>query len=182
MYHFFSMNKSTSTSISRRPPRVWPLRCRCVAQLQQRRGLLLHSACGKLLPLHHHWFEKPCAGHPTHEYGIIAYAHTAHMLPFALFVVLFARAHVGSCHDEFGVPTYPSSVPAFDQLSAPVGPPVFIHGGVIVNADGQVAADVLLENGIIVAVGSNLRPPQNAINIDASGKYVLAHALLKSRV
>jgi hypothetical protein len=110
------------------------------------------------------------------------HALTVHMIPFAFVVLLFAHAHVGSCHDEFGVPTYPSSVPAFDQLSAPVGPPVFIHGGVIVNADGQVAADVLLENGIVVAVGSSLHPPPNAINIDASGKYVLVHAIPISRV
>ena len=114
---------------------------------------------------------------PAHKYGSIVHALTVHMIPFAFVVLLLAHAHVGSCHDEFGVPTYPSSVPAFDQLSAPVGPPVFIHGGVIVNADGQVAADVLLENGIVVAVGSNLHPPPNAINIDASGKYVLVHAI-----
>ena len=93
------------------------------------------------------------------------------MSRIACAVVLCALARIGSCHDDFGAPTYPSSVPAFDQLSAPVGPPVLIHGGVIVNADGQVSADVLMEHGIITAVGSNLHAPSNAIRIDASGKY-----------
>ena len=60
--------------------------------------------------------------------------------------------------------------PAFDQLTAPVGPPLLIHGGMVVNADTQVTADVLMENGIIIAIGSNLLAPPNAIKIDASGK------------
>jgi dihydropyrimidinase len=51
-----------------------------------------------------------------------------------------------------------------------VGAPVLIHGGVVVNADQQFPADVLMENGIIVAVGSNLQAPSTAIRIDASGK------------
>ncbi len=100
---------------------------------------------------------------------------------FAFVVVLCALARV-ACHDEFGDPAYPSSVPAFDQLSAPVGPAVLIHGGVIVNADGQVSADVLMENGIIIAVGSNLQAPPNAVRIDASGKYALSPAIIVSQV
>jgi hypothetical protein len=101
---------------------------------------------------------------------------------FTLVVVLCAFACLASCHDDFGDPTYPSSVPTFEQLSAPVGPPVLLHGGVIVNADGQVAGDVLMENGIIVAVGSNLHAPPNAIRIDASGKCGLFRALFAARV
>jgi hypothetical protein len=95
---------------------------------------------------------------------------------FTFVVVLCALACLALCHDDFGDPAYPSSVPTFDQLSAPVGPPVLLHGGVVVNADGQVAADVLMENGIIVAVGSNLQVPPNAIRIDASGKYGLVRS------
>ncbi len=89
---------------------------------------------------------------------------------FTYVIPLCALAALCSCHDEFGTPSYPSSVPTFDQLSAPVGAPVFIHGGMIVNADTQFNADVLMENGIIVAVGSNLHAPPNAIKIDAGGK------------
>jgi hypothetical protein len=89
---------------------------------------------------------------------------------FAYVVVLCTLAGICSCHDDFGNPSYPSSVPAFDQLTAPVGPPLLIHGGVVVNADNQVTADVLMENGIIIAIGSNLLAPPNAVKIDASGK------------
>lgn len=89
---------------------------------------------------------------------------------FACAFVLCWLACAATCHDDFGSPSYPSSVPAFDQLTAPVGPPVFIHGGVIVNADSQYTADVLMENGIIVAIGSNIDAPPNAIKIDAGGK------------
>jgi hypothetical protein len=89
---------------------------------------------------------------------------------FVSVLALCILARLGTCHDEFGTPSYPSSVPVFDQLSAPVGPPVLIYGGMIVNADAQFTADVLMENGIIVAVGSNLHAPPNAIKIDAGGK------------
>ena len=59
-----------------------------------------------------------------------------------------------------------------------MGPLVLIHGGVVVNADGQVTADVLMENGVIIAVGTNLHAPSNAIRIDASGKYGNARAAI----
>ena len=94
-----------------------------------------------------------------------------------LLAALCALAGIGRSHDEFGVPAHPSNTPVFEQLAAPVGPPVLIHGGVVVNADGQFAADVLMENGIIVAVGSNLHAPSNAIRLDASGKYGNAREL-----
>lgn len=50
----------------------------------------------------------------------------------------------------------------------------FIRGGTVVTGTGQTlaGAHVLLENGRIAAVGSNLQAPQGATVIDATGKFV----------
>ncbi|CAL8090979.1 unnamed protein product [Calicophoron daubneyi] len=50
--------------------------------------------------------------------------------------------------------------------------PVFIKGGIIVNHDFSVKADVLIQNGVVRAVG-NLNPPDDAEVIDASDRFVL---------
>jgi dihydropyrimidinase len=48
-----------------------------------------------------------------------------------------------------------------------------IRGGTVVNHDHTRRADVLIENGTIVAVGPNLAAPTGAEVIDAGGCYVL---------
>ena len=50
---------------------------------------------------------------------------------------------------------------------------LFIRGGTVVNADRAYRADVLCEDGTIVAVGENLSVPANATVVDAGGQYVM---------
>eukprot|EP00013_Stygamoeba_regulata_P008299 CAMPEP_0177668824 /NCGR_PEP_ID=MMETSP0447-20121125/23028_1 /TAXON_ID=0 /ORGANISM="Stygamoeba regulata, Strain BSH-02190019" /LENGTH=503 /DNA_ID=CAMNT_0019175479 /DNA_START=91 /DNA_END=1602 /DNA_ORIENTATION=+ len=49
---------------------------------------------------------------------------------------------------------------------------ILVQGGIVVNEDREFKADVLCENGKIVAVGENLNA-DGARVIDASGKYVI---------
>lgn len=48
-----------------------------------------------------------------------------------------------------------------------------IKNGIVVNASGQAAQDVLIESGIIKAVGSDITPQEPCHLIDASGCYVM---------
>ncbi len=50
---------------------------------------------------------------------------------------------------------------------------VLISGGTIVNADRTFVADVLCEDGLIIAVGEKLAVPDGAVVVDASGQYVM---------
>ena len=50
---------------------------------------------------------------------------------------------------------------------------LFIRGGTVVNADRAFRADVLCEDGQIVAVGENLSVPADATVVDAGGQYVM---------
>ena len=50
---------------------------------------------------------------------------------------------------------------------------VLIQGGTVVNADRTFRADVLCEDGLIVAVGEGLKAPQGATVVDAGGQYVM---------
>src|SRR5699024_795840 len=50
---------------------------------------------------------------------------------------------------------------------------VFIKNGTVVNADQTVKADVLCEDGLIVAVGNDIDVPSGADVVDASGQYVM---------
>ena len=50
---------------------------------------------------------------------------------------------------------------------------VLISGGTIVNADRTFAADVICDDGHIVAVGENLEAAHGATVIDATGRYVM---------
>ena len=50
---------------------------------------------------------------------------------------------------------------------------LLIKGGTVVNDDIQFRADVLVEGGIIKAVGENLDVPAAARVIDATNKYVM---------
>jgi dihydropyrimidinase len=50
---------------------------------------------------------------------------------------------------------------------------VLIKGGTVVNADRTFRADVLCEDGLIVAVGEGLKAPQGATVVDAGGQYVM---------
>lgn len=50
---------------------------------------------------------------------------------------------------------------------------VFIKNGTVVNADQSFKADVLCDDGKIVAVGNEIDPPASAEVIDASGQYVM---------
>jgi len=50
---------------------------------------------------------------------------------------------------------------------------LFIRGGTVVNADRAFRADVLCEDGNIVAVGENLSVPADATVVDAGGQYVM---------
>jgi len=48
-----------------------------------------------------------------------------------------------------------------------------IRGGTVVNADRQFRADVITQDGKIIAVGDNLTSPAGATVVDAGGQYVM---------
>ena len=48
-----------------------------------------------------------------------------------------------------------------------------IRGGTVVNADRQFRADVIAQDGKIVAVGEGLVTPAGATVVDAGGQYVI---------
>jgi len=48
-----------------------------------------------------------------------------------------------------------------------------IRGGIVVNADRQFRADVITQDGKIVAVGESLVTPAGATVVDAGGQYVM---------
>ena len=50
---------------------------------------------------------------------------------------------------------------------------VLIQGGTVVNAEQSIRADVLCENGKIIAVGERLDAPKGVQVIDAGGQYVM---------
>lgn len=50
---------------------------------------------------------------------------------------------------------------------------ILIQGGTVVNADQAFRADVLTQDGQIVAVGTDLSAPAGATLVDAGGQYVL---------
>ena len=50
---------------------------------------------------------------------------------------------------------------------------LLIRGGTVVNADREFRADVLTQDGKIVAVGENLSAPAGATVVDAGGQYVM---------
>ncbi|MDD0816206.1 dihydropyrimidinase [Curvibacter sp. HBC28] len=51
--------------------------------------------------------------------------------------------------------------------------PLLIRGGTVVNADRAFRADVLCQDGLIVAVGESLEAPPGATVVDAGGQYVM---------
>ncbi|MDD0810838.1 dihydropyrimidinase [Curvibacter sp. RS43] len=51
--------------------------------------------------------------------------------------------------------------------------PLLIRGGTVVNADRAFRADVLCQDGLIVAVGESLEAPLGATVVDAGGQYVM---------
>ncbi len=50
---------------------------------------------------------------------------------------------------------------------------ILIQGGIVVNADRAFRADVLTQDGQIVAVGEGLQAPAGATLVDAGGQYVM---------
>lgn len=50
---------------------------------------------------------------------------------------------------------------------------LFVQGGTVVNDDRQFKANVLIEDGLIKAVGQDIECPQGAQVVDATGKLVL---------
>jgi len=50
---------------------------------------------------------------------------------------------------------------------------ILIRGGAVVNADGARRADVLVDGGLIKAVGPDLDAPSHTETIDAGGAYVM---------
>ena len=50
---------------------------------------------------------------------------------------------------------------------------LFIRGGTVVNADRAFKADVITQDGKIIAVGENLTAPAGATTVDAGGQYVM---------
>ena len=50
---------------------------------------------------------------------------------------------------------------------------LFIRGGTVVNADRAFVADVVTQDGKIIAVGENLQAPAGAVVVDAGGQYVM---------
>jgi len=50
---------------------------------------------------------------------------------------------------------------------------ILIKGGTVVNADRSIRADVLCQDGLIMAVGEGLDTPKGATIVDAGGQYVM---------
>ena len=50
---------------------------------------------------------------------------------------------------------------------------LLIKGGTVVNADSSQRADVLISDGVIVAIREDLEAPTGAEVIDAGGQYVM---------
>jgi dihydropyrimidinase len=50
---------------------------------------------------------------------------------------------------------------------------VLIRGGTVVNADQAFRADVLTQDGKVVAVGADVQAPAGATVVDAGGQYVM---------
>jgi dihydropyrimidinase len=50
---------------------------------------------------------------------------------------------------------------------------ILIRGGTVVNADRSFGADVLTQDGKIIAIGENLSAPAGATVVDALGQYVM---------
>ncbi len=50
---------------------------------------------------------------------------------------------------------------------------ILIRGGTVVNADHAVRADVLTQDGKIIALGADLQAPADAQVVDAGGQYVM---------
>ena len=50
---------------------------------------------------------------------------------------------------------------------------ILIRGGTVINAESSVRADVLTQDGTIVAVGPNLEAPAGATIVDAGGALVM---------
>ncbi len=50
---------------------------------------------------------------------------------------------------------------------------LFIRGGTVVNADRAFKADVITQDGKVVAVGENLTAPAGATVVEAGGQYVM---------
>jgi len=50
---------------------------------------------------------------------------------------------------------------------------ILIRGGTVINAESSVKADVLTQDGLIVAVGPNLEVPGGATIVDAGGAFVM---------
>jgi N-acyl-D-amino-acid deacylase len=54
-----------------------------------------------------------------------------------------------------------------------LAPPVLLRGGHVIGADGPVRADVLVADGSIVAVGTDLAVPAEATTLDCGERFVL---------
>ena len=50
---------------------------------------------------------------------------------------------------------------------------ILIQGGTVVNADRAFKADVLTQDGLIVAVGHDVPAPAGTVTVDAGGQYVM---------
>ncbi|GMR48441.1 hypothetical protein PMAYCL1PPCAC_18636, partial [Pristionchus mayeri] len=91
--------------------------------------------------------------------------------------------------DQYLNPTQPQIIPAYllnssraikstsltdfaSTMSSP-SPPLLIRGGTVVNDDEMFKADILIENGLIKAVGPNLETPSGVQIVDATGKLVI---------
>jgi len=52
-------------------------------------------------------------------------------------------------------------------------PPILVKGGRVVNSDQIFYGDVLIEDGLISGVGSNLQVPEGVRVVDAKNKFVM---------
>jgi imidazolonepropionase-like amidohydrolase len=79
-----------------------------------------------------------------------------------------AQADAGTKVPSFTDDPYPST---YQRLAAP---PVLISGATVLTGTGERldGADVLMQDGRIVAVGTGLQAPEGATRVDGSGKWV----------
>ena len=63
------------------------------------------------------------------------------------------------------------------MTDAPLTADLVIHGGTIVTPDAEIAADLAVKDGVIIAIGESATMPPATERLDASGLHVLPGAI-----
>ena len=92
----------------------------------------------------------------------------------ALLATAVLLAGCDNTGTTIGEPILPNKNPFPSTYQVPVSSALVIQGGNLLTGNNQQLenTDLVVENGIITAIGSNLQVPQGATVIDATGKWV----------